>query len=111
LKAPIWCYVLDRNHRWVIKKAPWFWAWKGPPYVRPQNYAKYKEFVVGTPSNSTGYNFLFFGLQKMTPPWCLKGETPKAKVIKGHCMHLFGSHSNLLLKAPIWCYASFWKPF
>jgi hypothetical protein len=25
--------------------------------------------------------------------------------------HLFGSHSKLLLKAPIWCYASFWKPF
>jgi hypothetical protein len=23
--------------------------------------------------------------------------------------HLFGSHSKLLLKAPICCYASFWK--
>jgi hypothetical protein len=39
------------------------------------------------------------------------GETPKAKVIEGHCTHLFGSHSQLLLKAPIWWYAPFWKPF
>ncbi len=106
LKAPIWCCASFWNHYELLLKAPiwcyaYFWKTFWGSFEGP--YIMLRIFLEA---------ILSFFWRPLYGATHLFGSHSKL-LLKAPiwCYASFGSDSKLLLKAPIWCYASFWKPF
>ncbi len=125
LKAPLWCYASFWKPCWASFEGPYrvlrisledilsfFWR---PLYGATHLFGKHAKLLLKAPiwcyaSFWNPFQASFEGPYMVVHIFLEDMLSFFWKPVYG-ATHLFGRHSKLLLKAPIWCYAYFWKTF